>query len=106
MKPVVAANFNQLDGACDYFNLLESDNERIKKKTNDIATVNMESKQAGSLSATVASRNMRLDGALREIEREPATANQGERAADASDNSAAASSSGQSELHSLPRGYP
>lgn len=33
MKPLVAANFDELNGACDYFYLLERDNERIKAKT-------------------------------------------------------------------------
>ena len=33
MKSVVAVNFETIDGACDYFALLEKDNDRIKNKT-------------------------------------------------------------------------
>ena len=32
MKPLVAENFESLDGACGYFNLLEKDNERMNEK--------------------------------------------------------------------------
>lgn len=51
MKPLVASNFDGLNGACDYFYLLERDNERIKAKATGI-NVNMDSELVALPSAS------------------------------------------------------